>query len=824
MFLLSKQSGRSGVLYNPNSVFSAKTYTGTGATATIVNNVDITSGGMVLIKNKGVVSEFFVFDSARGVDKGLSINTAIQGTLSTSLTGFGSTGFTIGANGNINTTSGSYISCAFKKAAKFFDIISYNTNAPTHSLAVAPEFILTKNCTHPDDWIVYHKSLTTGNVLALNSSSAAYSKTFYSNITASSLGCAITSYSSVASVTVNAGGSNYTSNPTVSFSGGGGSGATATANLSVTSSTGNDPYNGRVGSVSISGGSYSSTGTQLSISQGSATATITISALNMSSPIYTLSGGGVITAVPLPTSNSFNSTPSLTFSGGGSGASATANMTATNRQVSIATATDVYYTSTGNKAFTATGTSPVTGYFTTSSNVAGYYRNGDVILNAAASTIYLTSTTNVAYSLDAAGSFLTGYETNFTGVYSQTNLTVSKVIAGLTYTVLSVGTSTLAQWKAKFSGLNSIPTVNQSITATLTGIMAAPTGGTVPTLQTQSLYYLTSLTTGQSTIITAQMNPAIRGNYSNTVTLDADGSTNANTIVGTLNNPTAVYAINTATITYGGNYLMSETADITLTTTDKISRTGGTIFKGYEQVLFTVSSVSINNGGSLYPTGSTVTYSGQSPQTVTTSPLTYTTTYPASAATFTNGNYGFTSNIQLNFSGGATGTAYMNYDYTPLVNYYTVSSIAVNSGGSNYTSAPTVSFSGGGGSGATATASVSAATPGTYVSYMFASTTGLSKVGTYTGNGTSLNIDCSFGGGSRFILIKRSDGVGNWYCWDNARGITSIAEPYLTLNTTDAEVTTSDSITPYSAGFTALQNATTNINVTNANYIYLAVA
>ena len=113
---------------------------------------------------------------------------------------------------------------------------------------------------------------------------------------------------------------------------------------------------------------------------------------------------------------------------------------------------------------------------------------------------------------------------------------------------------------------------------------------------------------------------------------------------------------------------------------------------------------------------------------------------------------------------------------------------------------------------------------GTYVAYLFASCPGVSKVGSYTGNGSSQTINCGFTGGARFVLIKRTDSTGDWYVWDTARGIVSANDPRLSLNSTAAEVTTDDSIDPDSSGFIVNQVAATNINVSSATYIYLAIA
>jgi hypothetical protein len=112
----------------------------------------------------------------------------------------------------------------------------------------------------------------------------------------------------------------------------------------------------------------------------------------------------------------------------------------------------------------------------------------------------------------------------------------------------------------------------------------------------------------------------------------------------------------------------------------------------------------------------------------------------------------------------------------------------------------------------------------TYVNYLFATCAGVSKVGGYTGNGSSQTIACGFTAGSRFVLIKRTDSTGDWYVWDSARGIVAGNDPYLLLNSTAAEVTTDDSVDTDNSGFIVNQVSATNINVTSATYIFLAIA
>ena len=112
----------------------------------------------------------------------------------------------------------------------------------------------------------------------------------------------------------------------------------------------------------------------------------------------------------------------------------------------------------------------------------------------------------------------------------------------------------------------------------------------------------------------------------------------------------------------------------------------------------------------------------------------------------------------------------------------------------------------------------------TNVTYLFATCAGVSKVGSYTGTATTKQIDCGFTGGARFVLIKRTDSTGAWYVWDTARGIISGNDPYLLLNSTDAEVTNTDYIDTYSAGFELSSTAPAAINASGGTYIFLAIA
>jgi hypothetical protein len=106
----------------------------------------------------------------------------------------------------------------------------------------------------------------------------------------------------------------------------------------------------------------------------------------------------------------------------------------------------------------------------------------------------------------------------------------------------------------------------------------------------------------------------------------------------------------------------------------------------------------------------------------------------------------------------------------------------------------------------------------TYIAYLFATVAGVSKVGSFTQSGAT-NVDCGFTGDTpSFILLKRTDGTGDWLTFDSVRGIVAGNDKSLDLNNTDAEVTNADVVDPYSGGF-----ATTS-SLTNGDYMFYAIA
>ena len=106
-----------------------------------------------------------------------------------------------------------------------------------------------------------------------------------------------------------------------------------------------------------------------------------------------------------------------------------------------------------------------------------------------------------------------------------------------------------------------------------------------------------------------------------------------------------------------------------------------------------------------------------------------------------------------------------------------------------------------------------------YVSYLFASVDGISKVGYYDGSSSAQTITTGFQ--PRFVIIKKASGSDPWIVVDTLRGFGSGADNYLMLNDTSSQGST-DIGAPTSTGFTVDTDA--SVNAASQKYIYYAHA
>ena len=193
-------SSAGGAGLDVDEVFSTFLYEGNGGTQSIVNNIDLTEGGLVWIKNR---------DDAE--NHGL-VDTAVNGLLFSNLTNaantgithtFNTNGFTVGSSGSMNDSNDSHVSWTFRKAKKFFDVVTYTGNddytgrAISHNLGSAPGMIWIKKTSGSSNWIVYHRSEGATKYLELDNTSQSNTYNMFHNTEPTSTQFYVSGYNKV---------------------------------------------------------------------------------------------------------------------------------------------------------------------------------------------------------------------------------------------------------------------------------------------------------------------------------------------------------------------------------------------------------------------------------------------------------------------------------------------------------------------------------------------------------------------------------------------------------------------------------------------------
>jgi hypothetical protein len=119
-----------------------------------------------------------------------------------------------------------------------------------------------------------------------------------------------------------------------------------------------------------------------------------------------------------------------------------------------------------------------------------------------------------------------------------------------------------------------------------------------------------------------------------------------------------------------------------------------------------------------------------------------------------------------------------------------------------------------------------------YVSYLWGTVDGISKVGSYTGTGSAQNIDCGFSAGARYVMIRSINHGGNIasrsLVFDTRRGIIAGNDPYYYMGSSlsGGDITNQDMIDPYSSGFAvnSVSGQGIDLNTSGRHYIFLAIA
>ena len=161
-------SGVGGAGPDVDEVYGIRMWEGTGASRTITNDIDLSGeGGLVWIKKYTSTDAHALYDTVRGATKYIPTNdTDAQSTISQGVTAFGSSGFSLGTDGGVNSDGNGYIGFTFRKAEKFFDIVQYtgtgSNTAINHNLGSVPGMMLFKKTSGSQNWAVYHRGANGG--------------------------------------------------------------------------------------------------------------------------------------------------------------------------------------------------------------------------------------------------------------------------------------------------------------------------------------------------------------------------------------------------------------------------------------------------------------------------------------------------------------------------------------------------------------------------------------------------------------------------------------------------------------------------------------
>ena len=108
-----------------------------------------------------------------------------------------------------------------------------------------------------------------------------------------------------------------------------------------------------------------------------------------------------------------------------------------------------------------------------------------------------------------------------------------------------------------------------------------------------------------------------------------------------------------------------------------------------------------------------------------------------------------------------------------------------------------------------------------YISMLFRSVSGISKVGSYSGQNSTITVTTGFS--PRFLFVKNISGSGDWWVFDTLRGWGSGNDKSgLRLNLTNAQEEYDDWGGPTSTGFTMIND--NSVNGSGYEYIYYAHA
>lgn len=155
--------------------------------SSVVPRIDEPSlGGMVWAKGRSAARGNNIWDTERNINQVLMPDQGASGVYNESsnegMVSFNVDGFTLGSNSysESNYINTEYTSWTFRRAPKFFDVVTYSGNNVNgrqipHNLGCKPGMIIIKCLSgsyyNTSNWTVYHRSLNSGHALYLNDNS-----------------------------------------------------------------------------------------------------------------------------------------------------------------------------------------------------------------------------------------------------------------------------------------------------------------------------------------------------------------------------------------------------------------------------------------------------------------------------------------------------------------------------------------------------------------------------------------------------------------------------------------------------------------------------
>ena len=123
---------------NPELYFQTKIYTGNGSSshAITLDGSEDMQPDWVWTKGRNVTYNNQTFDSVRGTTKSLVTNENAAEITISGLTAFGTDGFTLGSDAQLNNNGSTYVAWNWKKTATAgFDIVSYTGNGSNRTIS-----------------------------------------------------------------------------------------------------------------------------------------------------------------------------------------------------------------------------------------------------------------------------------------------------------------------------------------------------------------------------------------------------------------------------------------------------------------------------------------------------------------------------------------------------------------------------------------------------------------------------------------------------------------------------------------------------------------